>query len=527
MNDLTRLTLAEARDGLRKREFSASELTRAFLDAIERYNPAFNAYVLATPELALARAAESDRRLKAGEARRLEGLPIGIKDLFCTKDVRSTACSRILDGFTPTYESTVSQNLKDAGAVMLGKLNCDEFAMGSSSETSCFGPVVSPWRRKGRDGKLSPDKLVPGGSSGGSSAAVAADLCLAATATDTGGSIRQPAALTGTVGIKPTYGRCSRWGIIAYASSLDQAGPIAKTVRDAALMLGVMASHDPKDSTSVDAPVPDYEKALGESVKGLKVGVPKEYCVEGMSTEIEALWQRGIEWLKAAGATIHDISLPHTRYALPAYYIIAPAECSSNLARYDGVRYGLRVPGRDLVDMYEATRAAGFGKEVRRRVLIGTYVLSAGYYDAYYLKAQKVRALVKRDFDLAWGAVDVVLTPITPAAAFALGEKTGDPIAMYLEDVFTVTVNLAGLPGISVPAGLSSQGTPLGLQLIGRPFDEATLFRAAQAIEEAAGRITVPHRWWATPEEADKVAAEKGSGRAGKGKTGKPRGKKT
>jgi aspartyl-tRNA(Asn)/glutamyl-tRNA(Gln) amidotransferase subunit A len=374
---------------------------------------------------------------------------------------------------------------------MLGKLNNDEFAMGSSNETSAFGPVVSPWRRKGRE-----DKLVPGGSSGGSSAAVAAGLCLAATATDTGGSIRQPAALTGTVGIKPTYGRCSRWGIIAYASSLDQAGPIAKTVRDAAIMLGSMAGHDPKDSTSVDAPVPDYEAALSKGVKGLRVGVPKEYRVEGMSKEIEALWTEGIDWLKAAGAAIHEISLPHTKYALPAYYIVAPAEASSNLARYDGVRYGLRVPGADVIDTYENTRAAGFGREVRRRILIGTYVLSAGYYDAYYLKAQKVRTLIKRDFDDAWGKVDVVLAPTTPQPAFAFGEKSGDPIAMYLEDIFTVTVNMAGLPGLSVPAGLSSEGTPLGLQLIGKPFDEATLFRAAQAIEDAAGRFTVAERWW-------------------------------
>jgi len=356
--------------------------------------------------------------------------------------------------------------------------------------------VVSPWRRKGTDGKLKDDKLVPGGSSGGSSAAVAADLCLGATATDTGGSIRQPAALTGTVGIKPTYGRCSRWGIVAFASSLDQAGPLAKTVRDAAIMLRSMASHDPKDSTSVETPVPDYEAALTQGVKGLRVGVPKEYRVEGMSAEIDKLWQDGIAWLKAAGASIHEISLPHTKYALPAYYIVAPAEASSNLARYDGVRYGIRVPGKDLVETYENTRAEGFGKEVRRRILIGTYVLSAGYYDAYYLKAQKVRTLIKRDFDDAWKSVDLVLTPTTPSPAFGFGEKTGDPLAMYLEDIFTVTVNMAGLPGISVPAGLSAEGTPLGLQLIGKPFDEATLFRAAQAIEDAAGRFTVPERWW-------------------------------
>jgi aspartyl-tRNA(Asn)/glutamyl-tRNA(Gln) amidotransferase subunit A len=499
VSDLTDLTLAEARDGLKAKSFSATELTTAHIEAIEAANPALNAYVLATPEHALAQAKEADARLAKGEARPLEGLPLGNKDLFCTNGVRTTACSKILGDFTPTYESTVGANLWNAGAVMLGKLNNDEFAMGSSNETSAFGPVVSPWRRTGKT-----DKLVPGGSSGGSSAAVAANLCLAATATDTGGSIRQPAALTGTVGIKPTYGRCSRWGIVAFASSLDQAGPIAKTVRDAAIMLGSMAGHDPKDTTSVDAPVPNYEAALAKGVKGLRVGVPKEYRVEGMSKEIEKLWGDGIEWLKAAGATIHEISLPHTKYALPAYYIVAPAEASSNLARYDGVRYGLRVPGKDVIDTYENTRAAGFGKEVRRRILIGTYVLSAGYYDAYYLKAQKIRTLIKRDFDEAWSKVDVVLTPTTPSPAFAFGEKTGDPIAMYLEDIFTVTVNMAGLPGLSVPAGLSSEGTPLGLQLIGKPFDEATLFQAAQAIEDAAGRFTVGDRWWAAPSSGAK-----------------------
>jgi aspartyl-tRNA(Asn)/glutamyl-tRNA(Gln) amidotransferase subunit A len=494
-SDLTKLTLADARDGLRKKAFSSMELTKAFIDAIEKGNSALNAYVLATPDQALAMAQIADNRLQRGEGRPLEGLPLGIKDLFCTKGVRTTACSRILDGFKPTYESTVSQNLWSAGAVMLGKLNNDEFAMGSSNETSAFGPVVNPWRRT-RDGKPDNTRLVPGGSSGGSSAAVSGNLCLAATATDTGGSIRQPAALTGTVGIKPTYGRCSRWGIVAFASSLDQAGPIAQTTRDAAIMLRHMASFDPKDSTSVDTPVPDYEAEIGRSVKGLRVGVPKEYRVEGMSKEADELWQKGIAWLKAAGATIHDISLPHTKYALPAYYIVAPAECSSNLARYDGVRYGLRVPGKDVIDTYEATRAEGFGKEVKRRILIGTYVLSAGYYDAYYLKAQKVRTLIKRDFDEAWAKVDCVLTPTTPSPAFGFGEKSGDPIAMYLEDIFTVTVNMAGLPGISVPAGLSSQGTPLGLQIIGKPFDEGTLFRAAQAIEDAAGRFTPTSRWW-------------------------------
>lgn len=491
MTDLTKLTLSEARDGLAEKEFSATELAQAHLDAIEAGNSNLNIYVLPTPDQTLAQAKVSDQRIAKGEAGRLEGLPLGIKDLFCTRGVRTTACSKILDDFKPTYESSVTQNLWNAGAVMLGKLNNDEFAMGSSNESSTFGPAVNPWRRAGSD-----DKLVPGGSSGGSAAAVAADLCLAATATDTGGSIRQPAALTGTVGVKPTYGRCSRFGIVAFASSLDQAGPITKTVRDGALMLKVMAGHDPKDSTSVDADVPDYEAGLGAGVKGLRVGVPKEYRIEGMSEEVAKLWEQGIAWLKDAGASIHDISLPHTKYALPAYYIIAPAEASSNLARYDGVRYGLRVPGKNLIDTYEETRSAGFGDEVKRRVLIGTYVLSAGYYDAYYLKAQKVRTLIKGDFDAAWETVDVVLTPTTPSPAFAIGEKSGDPLQMYLEDIFTVTVNMAGLPGISVPAGLSSEGTPLGLQLIGKPFDEATLLRAGQAIEDAAGRFPVPKRWW-------------------------------
>jgi aspartyl-tRNA(Asn)/glutamyl-tRNA(Gln) amidotransferase subunit A len=491
VSDLSKLTLADARAGLRAKKFSATELTEALLAAIEAGNRSLNAYVLPTPEIALRQAGASDARLAKGEARALEGLPLGIKDLYCTKGVRTTACSNILDGFTPTYESTVTQNLWDAGAVMLGKLNNDEFAMGSSNETSCFGPVASPWRRKGSN-----VALVPGGSSGGSAAAVAADLCLAATATDTGGSIRQPAAITGTVGIKPTYGRCSRWGIVAFASSLDQAGPIAKSVRDAAIMLRHMASADPKDSTCADLPVPDYEAEVGKSIKGLKVGVPKEYRIDGMPREIEDLWQQGIAWLKAAGATIHDVSLPHTKYALPAYYIVAPAECSSNLARYDGVRYGLRKPGKDLIDTYEETRAAGFGPEVRRRVLIGTYVLSAGYYDAYYLKAQKVRTLIKRDFDEAFAKVDVLLTPATPGPAFGVGEVSGDPLQMYLNDIFTVTVNMAGLPGIAVPGGLSSEGTPLGLQLIGKPFDEPTLFRAGQVIEDAAGRFAPPDRWW-------------------------------
>jgi aspartyl-tRNA(Asn)/glutamyl-tRNA(Gln) amidotransferase subunit A len=492
VSDLTKLTLAKARAGLREKQFSATELAQAFIAAIASGNTSLNAYVLATPERALAQAKASDARLAKGDARALEGLALGIKDLYCTRGVRTTAASRILGDFTPSYESTVTQNLWDAGALMLGKLNCDEFAMGSSNETSAFGPVANPWRRRGSN-----VALVPGGSSGGSSAAVAADLCLAATATDTGGSIRQPAAITGTVGIKPTYGRCSRYGIVAFASSLDQAGPIAKTVRDAAIMLRHMASTDPKDSTCADLPVPDYEASVGRSVKGLKVGVPKEYRIDGMPKEIEDLWQQGIAWFKAAGASLHDVSLPHTKYALPAYYIVAPAECSSNLARYDGVRYGLRKPGHDLIDTYEATRAAGFGAEVRRRVLIGTYVLSAGYYDAFYIKAQKVRTLIASDFEAVFTQVDVLLTPTTPGPAFGIGEVVGDPIQMYLNDIFTVTANMAGVPGISVPAGLSAQGTPLGLQLIGRPFDEATLFRAGQIIEDAAGRFPAPDRWWA------------------------------
>jgi aspartyl-tRNA(Asn)/glutamyl-tRNA(Gln) amidotransferase subunit A len=435
----------------------------------------------------------ADARLAKGDARPLEGIPLGVKDLFATRDVRTTACSRILGDFAPPYESTVTANLWRDGAVMLGKLNNDEFAMGSSNESSCFGPVVNPWRRRGAND----EGLVPGGSSGGSAAAVAARLCIGATATDTGGSIRQPAAFTGTVGIKPTYGRCSRWGIIAYASSLDQAGPIARTVRDSAILLRSMAGHDPKDTTSVDRPVPDYEAAVGRSVKGLKIGVPKEYRIDGMAPEIETLWEQGVAWLKSAGAEIVEISLPHTKYALSAYYIVAPAEASSNLARYDGVRYGLRVPGRDIVDMYQKTRAEGFGKEVRRRVMIGTYVLSAGYYDAYYLRAQKVRTLIKRDFEESFAqGVDAILTPATPSPAFGIGEKgQADPIEMYLNDVFTVTVNMAGLPGMAVPAGLSPQGLPLALQLIGRPFDEEMLFSLGQVIEDAAGRFT-PEKWW-------------------------------
>ena len=488
MTGLTDLTIAEARKGLRKKSFSARELAQAHIEASEAGNDALNAYVLKTPERALAMAEASDARLAKGAGGTLEGIPLGIKDLFCTKDVRTTACSHILDGFTPTYESTVTANLWAEGAVMLGKLNNDEFAMGSSNETSCYGPVVNPWQRKDSNAKL-----VPGGSSGGSSAAVAARLCMGATGTDTGGSIRQPAALTG---IKPTYGRCSRWGIVAFASSLDQAGPFARSVEDAAILLGAMASSDPKDTTSVDLPVPDYAAAVGKGVKGLTIGIPKEYRVAGMAPEIEALWQQGVEWLKSAGAKIKEVSLPHTKYALPSYYIVAPAEASSNLARYDGVRYGLREKGSDVISMYENTRAAGFGQEVKRRILIGTYVLSAGYYDAYYLKAQKVRTLIKRDFDTAFQTVDAILTPTTPGPAFALGEKSGDPVEMYLNDIFTVTVNMAGLPGMSVPAGLSTEGTPLGLQLIGKPFDEETLFRAGRVIEQAAGPLFKPQDWW-------------------------------
>ncbi|WP_298421612.1 Asp-tRNA(Asn)/Glu-tRNA(Gln) amidotransferase subunit GatA [Rhodoblastus sp.] len=498
MSDLTRLTLAEARDGLSARKFSAVELNQSFIDAVAGAK-SLNVYLVETPEKALAQAKASDERIARGEAGPLEGIPLGVKDLYATEGVQTTAASHILEGFIPQYESTVTANLWRDGATMLGKLNLDEFAMGSSNETSYFGPAISPWRRQGADGKVSDAKIVPGGSSGGSAAAVAARLCLGATATDTGGSIRQPAAFTGTVGIKPTYGRCSRFGIVAFASSLDQAGPIARTVRDTAILLRSMAGHDPKDTTSVDAPVPDYEKSVGASVKGKVIGIPKEYRLDGLSAEIAALWDRGVEWLKAAGAEIREISLPHTRHALPAYYIVAPAEASSNLARYDGVRYGLRKTGKDIVDLYELTRAEGFGKEVRRRIMIGTYVLSAGYYDAYYLRAQKIRTLIKRDFDLAYQAgVDAILTPATPSPAFALGEKgSADPVEMYLNDVFTVTVNMAGLPGLVVPGGLSSDGLPLGLQLIGRPFEEETLFALGQAIEEAAPKIGLPEAWWA------------------------------
>jgi aspartyl-tRNA(Asn)/glutamyl-tRNA(Gln) amidotransferase subunit A len=491
MSELTSLTLAEARDRLRRREFSAVELADAHLAAMEKAR-ALNAYVLETPDRARAMAEAADARLASGDARPLEGLGLGVKDMFATKDVRTTAGSRILDNFLPTYESTVTANLWRDGAVMLGKLNNDEFAMGSSNETSFFGPVISPWRRKGSN-----TPLVPGGSSGGSASAVAAGLCLGATGTDTGGSIRQPAAFTGIVGVKPTYGRCSRWGIVAFASSLDQAGPFARTVRDAAILLTSMAGHDPKDTTSVDRPVPDYEASIGRSIKGMKIGIPKEYRIDGLAAEIERLWDQGRQWLEAAGAEVVEVSLPHTKYALPAYYIVAPAEASSNLARYDGVRYGLRVPAREIADMYQNTRAEGFGKEVRRRIMIGTYVLSAGYYDAYYLRAQKARTLIKRDFENVFATgVDALLTPATPSAAFGIGEKGGaDPIEMYLNDVFTVTVNMAGLPGISVSGGLSAEGLPLGLQLIGRPFDEESLFSLGDVIEQAAGRLA-PERWW-------------------------------
>jgi len=491
MIDLASLTLAQARDALRRKDFSATELVDACLAGLERAR-ALNAFVLETPERARVMARAADERLVKGEGGPLVGLPLAIKDLFGTEGVRTTACSHILDDFIPPYESTVTANLWRDGAVLLGKTNADEFAMGSSNETSYYGAVVSPWRRRG-----SPAKLVPGGSSGGSAAAVAAGLCTGAIGTDTGGSIRQPAAFCGIVGLKPTYGRCSRWGIVAFASSLDQAGPFGRTVRDCAILLRSMAGHDPKDTTCADLAVPDYEAATGRSIKGMRIGIPKEYRMPGMAADIEALWQRGADWLKEAGAELVEISLPMTKYALPAYYIVAPAEASSNLARYDGVRYGLRAPGRDVIEMYEQTRAAGFGKEVRRRIMIGTYVLSAGYYDAYYLRAQKVRTLIKRDFEKCFAAgVEAILTPTTPSAAFALGEKgRADPIEMYLNDVFTVTVNMAGLPGISVPAGLDSQGLPLGLQLIGRPFAEETLFTLGAVIERAAGSFA-PEKWW-------------------------------
>ncbi len=490
---LNQLTIADARDALRKGETTSVALTEACLAAIDGAD-ALNAFCAKTPEIALAQAAAADARIKAGDAPAMCGVPLGIKDLFCTKGVATQAASNILKGFKPEYESTVTQNLWDAGAVMLGKLSMDEFAMGSSNETACYGDVVNPW-------KIDDRKLTPGGSSGGSAAAVAADLCLAATGTDTGGSIRQPAAFTGIVGIKPTYGRVSRWGVVAFASSLDQAGPMTKSVRDAAIMLGAMASVDPKDSTSADIPVPDFEAALTGDIRGKKIGIPREYRLDGMPAEIEKLWDDGIAMLRDAGAEIVDISLPHTKYALPAYYVIAPAEASSNLARYDGVRYGHRAKlgaGDGITEMYEKTRAEGFGPEVQRRIMIGTYVLSAGFYDAYYNRARRVRALIKRDFDLAFAdGIDAILTPATPSSAFGLGEmQDADPVAMYLNDVFTVTVNLAGLPGISVPVGLDSKGLPLGLQLIGRPWAEGDLLNHAYVLEKAAGFSAKPAKWW-------------------------------
>ncbi|OOY14571.1 Asp-tRNA(Asn)/Glu-tRNA(Gln) amidotransferase subunit GatA [Thioclava sp. DLFJ4-1] len=490
---LNKLTIADARDALKKGDVTAVELTESCLSEIEGAG-ALNAYVHKTPEIALEQAKAADARIKSGDAPAMCGIPLGIKDLFATKGVATQAASNILDGFKPEYESTVTQNLWDAGAVMLGKLSMDEFAMGSSNETACYGPAVNPW-------KIDDRKLTPGGSSGGSAAAVAADLCLAATGTDTGGSIRQPAAFTGIVGIKPTYGRVSRWGVVAFASSLDQAGPMTKSVRDAAIMLGTMCSHDPKDSTSADIPVPDFEAALTGDIRGKKIGIPKEYRIEGMPAEIQKLWDDGIAMMKDAGAEIVDISLPHTKYALPAYYVVAPAEASSNLARYDGVRYGHRAKlaaGEGIVDMYEKTRAEGFGPEVQRRVMIGTYVLSAGFYDAYYNRARKVRALIKRDFEQVFAkGIDSILTPATPSAAFGLGEMDGaDPVEMYMQDVFTVTVNLAGLPGVSVPCRLDSKGLPLGLQLIGRPWEEGDLLNHAHVLEQAAGFAAKPEKWW-------------------------------
>jgi aspartyl-tRNA(Asn)/glutamyl-tRNA(Gln) amidotransferase subunit A len=487
------MTIAAARDALRSGELSAVDLTMSCMVAMDAGDD-LNAFVHRTPDIALDQARAADLRLADGDAPAMCGIPLGIKDLFCTKGVPSQAASNILAGFKPEYESTVTTKLFGAGAVMLGKLNMDEFAMGSSNETSCYGNVINPW-------KVDDRSLTPGGSSGGSAAAVAADLCLAATGTDTGGSIRQPAAFTGIVGIKPTYGRVSRWGVVAFASSLDQAGPMTKSVRDAAIMLGAMCGHDPKDSTSVDLAVPDFEAALTGDIRGKKIGIPKEYRMDGMPTEIEALWQTGIAMMKDAGAEIVDISLPHTKYALPAYYVIAPAEASSNLARYDGVRYGHRAKlaaGDGITEMYEKTRAEGFGPEVQRRIMVGTYVLSAGFYDAYYNRARKVRALIKRDFETAFAAgIDAILTPATPSSAFGLGEMANaDPVEMYLNDVFTVTVNLAGLPGISVPVGLDKKGLPLGLQLIGRPWEEGDLLNHAYVLERAAGFVAKPAKWW-------------------------------
>ncbi len=488
---LTGQSIAAMRRGLAARDFSATELAQAHVDAVAGAR-GLNAFTVETPEIALAQAAAADAALAAGTAGPLAGVPMGIKDLFATRGVETTAGSKILKGFKPQYESTVSQRLFDAGAVMLGKLNMDEFAMGSSNETSAWGPVISPWRRADSN-----RPLTPGGSSGGSAAAVSAGLVAGATGTDTGGSIRQPAAFTGIVGLKPTYGRCSRWGIVAFASSLDQAGPMARTVEDVALMMTAMAGFDPKDSTSIDAPVPDFAALLAGDLRGKRIGVPREYRLDGMDPAIAALWDQGLAWLRDAGATTVEVSLPHTHYALPTYYIVAPAEASSNLARYDGVRYGQRVtpPGGNLADMYSATRAAGFGAEVKRRIMIGTYVLSAGFYDAYYTQAQKVRALIARDFEAAWEHCDLLLTPTAPSAAFALGDKA-DPLEMYLNDVFTVPASLAGLPAMSVPAGLSPDGLPLGLQIIGKPMDEAGVLDAGRAIERAAGLTATPARWW-------------------------------
>ncbi|PKP90870.1 MAG: Asp-tRNA(Asn)/Glu-tRNA(Gln) amidotransferase GatCAB subunit A [Alphaproteobacteria bacterium HGW-Alphaproteobacteria-16] len=494
MTDVTNLGVAALRDGIRTGEFSAKEVADAFIVKVSQAK-ALNAFIVETPDHALAAAKAADAARAAGETLKpLAGVPIGMKDLFCTKGVQTTAASHMLEGFKPVYESTVSQKLWDAGAGMLGKLNLDQFAMGSSNETSYFGNVISPWRRGGGDNA----PLAPGGSSGGSSAAISARLCPAATGTDTGGSIRQPAAFTGISGIKPTYGRCSRWGVVAFASSLDQAGPMARDVRDCAIMLEAMAGFDAKDATSLKLDVPNWEAGLNADLRGKKVGIPKEYRVDGMPSEIEALWQQGIDWLKDAGAEIVEVSLPHTKYALPAYYIIAPAEASSNLARYDGVRYGLRdLPdGAGLQDMYAATRAAGFGPEVQRRILIGTYVLSAGFYDAYYTQAQKVRTLIARDFERAWTQCDLLLTPTAPSAAFALGEKSADPLAMYLNDVFTVPSSLAGIPAMSVPGGLDKDGLPLGLQIIGKPLDEQGVLNASLAIEQRAGFAARPEQWW-------------------------------
>lgn len=489
MTALTDLSLSQALDGMKAKQFTATELVMAYNKAVEKCRP-LNAYIAETPELALEQAKASDARYAKGEALPLDGIPLGIKDLFCTKGVQTTAGSNILRGFKPEYESTVSGNLRRDGAVMLGKLNLDEFAMGSSNITSAYGPVISPW--SGADPANAARKLVPGGSSGGSSAAVSARCALAATGTDTGGSIRQPAAFTGTTGIKPTYGRCSRWGIVAFASSLDQAGPLARNVKDAAIMLRAMAGFDAKDSTSVNRSVPDYVAALQGGIAGLRIGIPKEYRVDGMPQEIDVAWRNGARMLQDAGAELVDISLPHTKYALATYYIVATAECSSNLARYDGVRFGLRVPGKTLPEMYENTRAEGFGKEVRRRILLGTYVLSAGYYDAYYTKAQKVRSCIARDFSAAFKGCDVILTPTAPSDAFAIGEKQDDPIKMWLNDVFTVPTSLAGLPGMSVPIGLSQNNLPLGLQVIGRPFDEETILRVGAVLEAAADFKAVP-----------------------------------